>query len=82
MWYYKRNSGVVEKYVGWCRINIKKSMTAERSAMAERLKIKVGFHQVSVLSPFLYAIVIDRLTDETNKESPWTMLFADDFDLW
>ncbi|WP_139267332.1 reverse transcriptase domain-containing protein, partial [Escherichia coli] len=33
---------------------------------------------VSALSPVLFAVVIDRLTDEVRQESPWTMMFADD----
>ncbi|KAK2922282.1 hypothetical protein Q8A73_001767 [Channa argus] len=32
----------------------------------------------SVLTPFLFALVMDRLTDEVRQESPWTMMFADD----
>ena len=35
----------------------------------------MGLHQGSALSPFLFAIVMDRLTDEV---CPWTMMFADD----
>ena len=30
------------------------------------------------VSPFLFAMIMDRLTDEVRREPPWTMLFADD----
>ena len=30
------------------------------------------------MSPFLFALVMDRLTDEIRQQSPWTMMFADD----
>ena len=40
--------------------------------------VALGLHQGSALIPFLFAIVMDRLTDEVRQEFPWTMLFADD----
>ena len=44
----------------------------------ESFKVKVGLHQGSTLSPFLFAVIMDRLTDEERREPPWTMMFADD----
>ena len=41
----------------------------------ESFKVKVGLHQGSALSPFLFAVII---ADEVRREPPWTMLFADD----
>ena len=46
--------------------------------ITENFKVKVGLHQGSALSPFLFAVIMDRLTDEVRREPPWTMLFADD----
>ena len=43
----------------------------------ESFKVKVGLHQESALSLFLFAVIIVRLTDEVRKP-PWTMLFAND----
>ena len=40
--------------------------------------MKVGLHQGSALSPLLFAIIIDCLTAEVRKKSPWQMMFADD----
>ena len=56
-----------------------KSETVVRCAegTTESFKVKVGLHQGSALSPFLFAVIMDRLTDEVRRESPWTMLFAD-----
>ena len=44
----------------------------------KNFKVKVGLNQKSPLSPFLFAVIMDRLTDEVRREPPWTMLFADD----
>lgn len=41
-------------------------------------QVKVGLHQGSALSPFLFAMLMDRLTDESRQVLPWTMIFADD----
>ncbi|KAK3570995.1 hypothetical protein QTP86_033398, partial [Hemibagrus guttatus] len=44
----------------------------------EEFKVEEGLHQGSALSPFLFAIVMDQLSEEVRQESPWTMMFADD----
>ena len=44
----------------------------------ESFKVKVGLHQRLALSPFLFGVIMDRLTDKVSREPPWTMLFADD----
>ena len=39
--------------------------------------MKVGLHQGSALSPCLFAMVMDRMTDTIREEAAWTMMFAD-----
>ena len=41
-------------------------------------KVEVLLRQGLALSYFLFAMVMDRLTDEARQESPWMILFADD----
>ncbi|KAK3548924.1 hypothetical protein QTP70_021691 [Hemibagrus guttatus] len=57
-----------------------RSRTVVRCAVGqtEEFKVEVGLHQGSALSPFLFAIVTDQLSEEVRQESPWTMMFADD----
>ena len=54
--------------------------TTVRSAagLTKKFKVGVGLHQGSALSPFLFAIIIDRLTEDIRKDAPWDTLFADD----
>ena len=74
-----RKSGIVEKYVQLVQDMYEGSETVLCSkGTTESFKVKVGLHQGSALSPFLFAVIMDRLTDEVRREPPWTMLFADD----
>ena len=75
-----RKSGIVEKYVQLVQDMYEGSETVVRCAIktTENFKIKVGQHQGSALNPFVFAVIMGRLTDEVRREPPWTMLFADD----
>ena len=54
--------------------------TTVRSAagLTKEFKVGVGLHQGSALSPFLFAIIVDKLTEDIKKDAPWVMLFAND----
>ncbi|MCJ8730703.1 hypothetical protein PDJAM_G00187500 [Pangasius djambal] len=75
-----RKSGVAEKYVRVVQDMYERSRTVERYAVGqtEEFKVEVGLHQGSALSPFLFAMVMDQLSEEVRQESPCTMMFADD----
>ena len=79
LWYCMRKLGIVEKYVRLVQDMYKGSETVVRCAArtTESFKVKVGLHQGSALSPFLFAVIMDRLMDKVKRESPWTILFAD-----
>ncbi|KAK3569500.1 hypothetical protein QTP86_031667 [Hemibagrus guttatus] len=80
LWYCLRKSGVAKKYVRVVQDMYERSRTVVRCAVGqtEELKVEVGLHQGSALSPFLFAIVMDQLSEEVRQESPWTMMFVDD----
>ncbi|KAK3524213.1 hypothetical protein QTP70_022666, partial [Hemibagrus guttatus] len=80
LWYCMRKSGVAEKYVRVVQDMYERSRTVVRCAVGqtEEFNVEVGLHQGSALSPMLFAIVMDQLSEEVRQESPWTMMFADD----
>ena len=80
LWYCMKKSGIVEKYVQLVQDMYKESETVVRCAIGttESFKVKVGLHQGSALSLFLFAVIMDRLINEVRREPPWMMLFADD----
>ena len=80
LWYCMKKSGIAEKYVRLVQDMYEGSKTVVSCAVGttESFKVKVGLHQGSALSPFLFAVIMNRLTDELRRESPWTILFADD----
>ena len=79
LWYCMKKSGIVEKYVRFVQDMYEGSKTVVRCAVeiTKSFKVKVGLHQGSALSPFLFAAIMDRLMDEVRREPPCTMLFAD-----
>ena len=66
LWYCMRMSQVVEKYVKIVQDMYEDSVTTVRCAvgLTEWFKVEVGLHQGSALRPFLFTMVLDRLTNE------------------
>ena len=73
-------SEMAEKYVRLVQDMYEGSETVVRYAVktTESFKVKVELHQGSTLSPFVFALIMDRLKDKVRREPRWTMLFADD----
>ena len=80
LWYCMRQSGIQEKYVKIVKDMYRDSQTAVKSAVGTSMwfNVEVGLHQGSAMSPFLFAIVMDRLTGDIRWEAPWNMMLADD----
>ena len=45
---------------------------------SEEFEVKVGMHQGSVLSPLLFTIVLDALSQNFRGGLPWKLFYADD----
>ena len=78
LWYCMRKSGMGEKYVQLVQDMYEGSETVVRCAIGttESFKVKVRLHQGSVLSPFLFVVIMERLMNEVTREPQWT--FAND----
>ena len=55
-----------------------KTRVRTKYGSTEEFDIKVGLHQGSALSPFLFIVVMDTLTEMVRTNVPWEMIFADD----
>ncbi|XP_047492005.1 uncharacterized protein LOC125041211 [Penaeus chinensis] len=79
-----KNKGDIEdcgKYRGIKLMDLYEGSKANVKCMVgtrESFQVKVGLHQGSALSPFLFAIVIDCLIEAVQKIAPWDLMFADD----
>ena len=51
------------------------------SGDTEEFEIKVGLHQGSALSPFLFILLLDTLTGHIETAIPYVLIFADDIAL-
>jgi hypothetical protein len=80
IWYCLRQRRVPEEYVKIIEDMYKncKTTVVTSAGETEEIEIKVGLHQGSALSPFLFILILDVITEEIQEDAPWSMLFADD----
>ena len=80
IWRCMRERNVPEKYVKLIQDMYRGCKTKVRSAAGESdsFNVDVGLHQGSALSPYLFVILMDVLTEGVRKEVPESMMFADD----
>src|ERR1700733_2360735 len=75
-----RKKGTTEKIVRLIKSMYEGTRTSVRCKVGKtaELEIKVGLHQGSCLSPLLFIIVMDAVSENIKREVPWDMLYADD----
>ena len=80
VWNCLRIKGVSEKYVKLIQDMYQDSKAQVRcsNGLSEQFEVKVGVHQGSALSPLLFIIIMDCLTEDIRQTAPWEMMFADD----
>ena len=54
-----------------------RTVVRTKNGNSEEFEAKVGVHQGSVLSPLLFAAVMEALTQEVREGLPWELLYAD-----
>lgn len=80
VWRCMREKGVPQKYVRIVQDMYDRAETRVRSSvgLTGRFPVNVGLHQRSSLSPYLFDLVMDVVTQGIRDQAPWCMLFADD----
>ena len=80
MWWALDKHKVPTKYVGIIKDMYNNVVTRVQTSDRDRndFPIRIGLHQGSVLSPYLFALVMDEVTRDIQGDIPWCMLFADD----
>ena len=80
VWNCLRLKEVDEKYVRLIHNMHEGTMTKVKSIVGttESFQVKGGLHQGSSLSPLLFAIVIDCMTEAVQRVALWDLMFADD----
>jgi hypothetical protein len=80
LWKVLAKKGVSSKYVDVIKDMYRGSNTKVRTTcgMTNSFDVKIGVHQGSVLSPYLFVLVMDELLHEVGLCAPWFMVYADD----
>jgi Reverse transcriptase (RNA-dependent DNA polymerase) len=80
MWWALKRKLVPTKYVTFINDIYTNVVTCVRTCDRESdiFSIKIGLHQGSLLSPYIFTLVMDEITNDIQGDIPWYMLFADD----
>jgi hypothetical protein len=80
MWWDLQKHKVSSKYITLIKDMYDNVVTSVRTSDGDTndFPINIGLHQGSVLSPYLFTLVMDEVTRDIQGGIPWCMLFADD----
>ena len=73
IWWAMRNRSVPEGYVKVIQDMYRRTKTRVKTkcGRTEYFELKVGLHQGSALSRFLFIIIMDVLAEEARTKPPW-----------
>jgi hypothetical protein len=80
VWWALRRKLVPESLIELIRTLYQEPVSIVTTAVGntETFNVEVGLHQGSVLSPLLFIIVMNEITEDIKQGLPWEILFADD----
>jgi hypothetical protein len=80
MWWALQKYKVSSKYISLIKDIYDNIVTSVRISDGDTndFLINIGLHQGSALSPYLFALIMDKVTRDIQGGIPWCMLFADD----
>uniref|UniRef100_A0A8I6YD54 Reverse transcriptase domain-containing protein n=1 Tax=Hordeum vulgare subsp. vulgare TaxID=112509 RepID=A0A8I6YD54_HORVV len=80
MWWALEKHKIPMKYITLIKDMYDNVVTSVRTSDGDTddFPIRIGLHQGSTLSPYLFDLVMDEVTRDIQGDIPWCMLFADD----
>ena len=80
LWRCMRKQNIPEGYVTLVQDMYEGATTRLKSkrGISEQFEVWIGLHQGSALSPFLFIMLVDTISQDVRTELPWELLYADD----
>ena len=80
LWRCMRKQNIPEGYVTLVQDMYEGAITRLKSkrGIIEQFEVGIGLHQGSALSPFLFIMLVDTISQDVRTELPWELLYADD----
>ena len=80
LWRCMRKQNIPEGYIILVQDMYRGATTRVKAkrGMSEHFEVGIGLHQGSALSPFLFIMLTDTISQDVRTELPWELLYADD----
>ena len=80
LWRCMREQNIPEGYIRLVQDMYQGATTRVKSkrGMSEHFEVGIGLHQGSALSPFLFIMLVDTISQDVRTELPWELMYADD----